>query len=133
MASILAKNQKKKSNYTLKDLKTLGTQLLSSRAHINNLPLLITFISPSSSPQHTLESLLSLQSFFTTVLSDLPSSNILANDDEKDPELIYKLWLRSKFDEFLKGLIGILVSSKADETVKVSIKLFWDFNLFVFI
>ncbi|PIA46701.1 hypothetical protein AQUCO_01500322v1 [Aquilegia coerulea] len=121
MASVLAKKQKKKSNYNLKELKTLGNQLLSSRTHINNLPLLITFISPSSSPQFVLESLLSLQSFFITVLSDLPSSNSQINIDEnelsKDPELVYKLWLKAKFDDFVKSLIDVAVSSQADETL----------------
>ncbi|KAG2277898.1 hypothetical protein Bca52824_060453 [Brassica carinata] len=75
MASILSKKQKKKENYTLKELKSLGSDLLSSRAHINNLPLLLSFISPESPPQFVVESLLSLQSFFTPLLSQLPSSS----------------------------------------------------------
>ncbi|KAF5185460.1 Ccaat-binding factor [Thalictrum thalictroides] len=122
MASVLAKKQKKKSNYNLKDLKTLGNQLLSSRTHINNLPLLITFISPSSSPQFALESLLSLQSFFIPVLSELPSSKSQINFEEKElsknPELVYKIWLRAKFDDFVKSLISVAVSSQSDETLK---------------
>ncbi|OMO99001.1 CCAAT-binding factor [Corchorus capsularis] len=120
MASILTKKPKKTK---LKELKTLGQQLLSSRAHINNLPLLLTVITPSSPPQHVLESLLSLQSFFTTVLPDLPpSSNSKKrrlNDSAKDdPEFIYRTWLRSKFDEFVTLLIEVLVSPDTEETLR---------------
>ncbi|OMO59099.1 CCAAT-binding factor [Corchorus olitorius] len=120
MASILTKKPKKPK---LKELKTLGQQLLSSRAHINNLPLLLTVISPSSPPQHVLESLLSLQSFFTTVLPDLPpSSNSkkrrLDDSAKDDPEFIYRTWLRSKFDEFVALLIEVLVSPDTEETLR---------------
>ncbi|RXH93036.1 hypothetical protein DVH24_013612 [Malus domestica] len=76
MASILSKKQKQKQKATkLSDLKTLGNELLSSRAHINNLPKLLSFVSPASPPQNIVESLLSLQSFFTPLLPDLPSSS----------------------------------------------------------
>ncbi|XVE49605.1 hypothetical protein DITRI_Ditri01bG0095400 [Diplodiscus trichospermus] len=121
MASILAQKPKKTK---LKELKTLGQQLLSSRAHINNLPLLLTFISPSSPPQHVLESLLSLQSFFTTVLPDLPPSSSLTKrrrlDDstKEDPEFIYRTWLRSKFDEFITLLIQVLLSPDTEEALR---------------
>ncbi|KAF8410639.1 hypothetical protein HHK36_003171 [Tetracentron sinense] len=124
MASILAKKQKKREKHSLKELRTLGHQLLSSRAHINNLPLLLTFISPSSPPQHAIESLLSLQSFFTPVLSDLPSSSsksLIDDGDEeskKDPEFVYRTWLRSKFDEFVKSLIDIAVSPQSEEALR---------------
>ncbi|XVF67131.1 hypothetical protein PTKIN_Ptkin10aG0096300 [Pterospermum kingtungense] len=121
MASILTKRPKKAK---LKKLKTLGQQLLSSRAHINNLPILLTFISPSPPPQYVLESLLSLQSFFTTVLPDLPPSSSSAKrqrvDDsaKEDPEFIYRTWLRSKFDEFITLLIEVLVSPNTEETLR---------------
>ncbi|XVF01638.1 hypothetical protein REPUB_Repub04eG0105500 [Reevesia pubescens] len=121
MASILTKKPKQTK---LKELKTLGQQLLSSRAHINNLPLLLTFISPSSPPQHVLESLLSLQSFFTTVLPDLPPSSSSTKrrrvDDsaKEDPEFIYKTWLRSKFNEFITLLIDVLVSLDTEEALR---------------
>ncbi|XP_022744037.1 nucleolar complex protein 4 homolog B-like [Durio zibethinus] len=121
MASILTKKPKKTK---LKELKTIGQQLLSSRAHINNLPILLTFISPSSPPQHVLESLLSLQSFFTTVLPDLPPSSSSMKrqrfDDsaKEDPEFIYRTWLRSKFDEFITLLIEVLVSTDTEEALR---------------
>lgn len=119
MASVLSKKEK----HTLSELKTLGLQLLSSRAHINNLPLLLTFVSPTSPPHYVLEALLSLQSFFVTVLPSLPSSSkpAAADDPLDDAELIYQTWLRSKFDEFVKSLIDVAVSSDCDDTLKVAI------------
>ncbi|KAF3434879.1 hypothetical protein FNV43_RR21966 [Rhamnella rubrinervis] len=123
MASILSKRQKKKQkNTTLSHLKTLGHQLLSSRTHINNLPLLLSFVSPTSPPQYVLESLLSLQSFFTPFLPDLPPSSskpsFSLNDSQDDPEFIFRTWLRSKFDEFVKSLIDVSLSPQSDETLK---------------
>ncbi|CAI8586129.1 unnamed protein product [Vicia faba] len=120
------KNKKKKSakQYGVAELKTLGNELLSSASNINNLPLLLTFISPSSPPQHVLESLLSLHSFFLPLLPQLPSSSATANTSSSDnadadqSEFIYLTWLRSKFDEFLKSLIDVLVSDQSDETLK---------------
>ncbi|XWS54451.1 hypothetical protein CRYUN_Cryun10bG0090300 [Craigia yunnanensis] len=121
MASILTKKPK---NTKLKELKTLGQQLLSSRAHINNLPILLTFISPSSPPPHVLESLLSLQSFFTTVLPNLPPSSSSIKRQrvdvsaKEDSEFIYRTWLRSKFDEFITLLIEVLVSPDTEEALR---------------
>ncbi|KAK3195274.1 hypothetical protein Dsin_026584 [Dipteronia sinensis] len=121
MASMLSTKKRKQS---LKELKTLGQQLLSSRAHVNNLPLLITFVSPASPPQHLLESLLSLQSFFTPVLPQLPPSSSLKKnrvDEEskkEDPEFIYKTWLRSKFDELVRSLIHVLFSPQSEDALR---------------
>ncbi|KAL0560895.1 hypothetical protein IC582_001312 [Cucumis melo] len=120
------KKTKNEKTHSLSDLKTLGLQLLSSRAHINNLPLLLTFVSPSSPPPYVLEALLSLQSFFITNLPTLPSSSKppLAGDDvQVDAEFIYRTWLRSKFDELVKSLIDVAVSSECDDTLKVEIVL----------
>jgi len=130
MASVPSLNQSEKKkkknekNHKLSDLKTLGLQLLSSRAHINNLPLLLTFLSPSKPPQYVLEALLSLQSFFITVLPSLPSSSKPAADVQDDAELIYRTWLRSKFDELVKSLIDVAVSSECDDTLKVAFRCF---------
>ncbi|XP_038681847.1 protein NUCLEOLAR COMPLEX ASSOCIATED 4-like isoform X2 [Tripterygium wilfordii] len=120
---IFSKKQKRKrSKDTLFDLQTLGHQLLSSRAHINNLPLLLTFISPTSPPAHVLESLLSLQSFFTPLLPELPAASsvkiLLKTPQSEDPELIYRTWLRSKFDEFMRLLIEVAVSEEAEDALK---------------
>ncbi|KAJ6759986.1 SOLUTE CARRIER FAMILY 17 [Salix purpurea] len=108
--------------HSLRELKTLGNQLLSSRAHINNLPLLLTCISPNFPPQHVLESLLSLHSFFSPLLPELPSSSRRPahnkDNDEPDTDVIYKTWLRSKFDEFVISLIDVAVSPKSEDALK---------------
>ncbi|KAG5081236.1 hypothetical protein AAZX31_02G230100 [Glycine max] len=109
--------KKKKGRYGVAELKTLGNQLLSSASHINNLPLLLTFVSPSSPPHHVLESLLSLHSFFLPLLPKLPSSSAPSSADDQS-EFIYLAWLRSKFDEFLKSLLDVLASPQGDETLK---------------
>ncbi|KAL2928392.1 Nucleolar complex protein 4-like protein B [Bienertia sinuspersici] len=111
-------SQKKRSKRSLSDLKTLGQQLLSSRAYINNLPLLLPYVSPSSPPSYLVESLLSLQSFFSPVISSLPPSSSAANAAAaSDPEFIYRTWLRSKFDDFINSLIDILVSPHCEESI----------------
>ncbi|KAH9694253.1 protein NUCLEOLAR COMPLEX ASSOCIATED 4 [Citrus sinensis] len=118
MATNLSKSKKRK--HTLEELKTLGQQLLSSRAHINNLPLLLTFVSPSSPPQFLLESLLTLQSFFSPLLPHLPpsfpsSTKRTEVSGKDDPEFIYKTWLRSKFDELVQSLLLVFVSPQSED------------------
>ncbi|TKY56719.1 nucleolar complex protein 4 [Spatholobus suberectus] len=78
MACVDPPRKKRKGRYGVAELKTLGNQLLSSASHINNLPLLLSFVSPSSPPHHVLESLLSLHSFFLPLLPKLPSSSSAA-------------------------------------------------------
>ncbi|XP_057531817.1 protein NUCLEOLAR COMPLEX ASSOCIATED 4 isoform X2 [Amaranthus tricolor] len=114
-------SHKKRDKRSLSELKTLGHQLLSSRAHINNLPLLLSYISPSTPPSYVVESLLSLQSFFSPVLPSLPPSSIngaAVNTDASDPDVIYRTWLRSKFDELVNSLIEISVAPGCEETVR---------------
>ncbi|XP_059647363.1 protein NUCLEOLAR COMPLEX ASSOCIATED 4 [Cornus florida] len=121
MASIPVKKQKKREKYSLAELKALGHQLLSSRAHINNLPILLTFVSPTSPPHYTLESLLSLQSFFTPLLPQLPpssASKLSSQVSQNDPEFIYRTWVRSKFDDLIRKLIDIAVSPDSEEALR---------------
>ncbi|XP_050231409.1 protein NUCLEOLAR COMPLEX ASSOCIATED 4 isoform X2 [Mercurialis annua] len=120
MASIKQSKSKPKKK-TLKEVKTLGQQLLSSTAHINNLPLLLTFISPNYPPQLVLESLLSLQSFYTPLLPSLPPSSkpkTTSHGGDNEADVIYKTWLRSKFDELIKSLLDLLLFAELDETLK---------------
>ncbi|KAL7601294.1 protein NUCLEOLAR COMPLEX ASSOCIATED 4 [Lactuca sativa] len=107
-------NKRKKKHQDLSDVRKLGEQLLSSRAHINNLPLLLNFLDLKSSypREFLLESLLSLQSFFTPLLPQLPSSSAKPTED---PESIYQTWVRSKFDDFVQCLIQLALSPSLDE------------------
>ncbi|GAB2219286.1 hypothetical protein Droror1_Dr00006921 [Drosera rotundifolia] len=124
MASLKHSKKKKKAapnpqNPSLTDLATLGRELLSSRSHINNLPILLKHVSVSSPPRHALESLISLQSFFTLLLPSLPSrSKAETSSDGVDPEVVYGDWVRARFDEFARALIEIAVCGEADETLR---------------
>ncbi|KAK4724599.1 hypothetical protein R3W88_027378 [Solanum pinnatisectum] len=121
MPSKKQKKNKKHDKYSLSDLKTLGHQLLSSRAHVNNLPLLLSFINPSTRPKYALESLLSLQSFFIPLLPQLPSSTVsssFTSDSQGDPEFIYRTWVRSKFDDFVQSLLDIVICSQSDDSLR---------------
>ncbi|XP_064987752.1 protein NUCLEOLAR COMPLEX ASSOCIATED 4-like isoform X2 [Musa acuminata AAA Group] len=131
--------RKRRSGGTLAldDLKALGNQLLSSRAHINNLPVLLSFLSPSSPVALALESLISIQSFFVPLFPEIPSSLSVPNkrsedptDDgkEKDVELVFKDWLRERFGEFLNGLIEITVSEQSVDALRdVALDAIMDF------
>ncbi|KAL1565888.1 protein NUCLEOLAR COMPLEX ASSOCIATED 4-like isoform X2 [Salvia divinorum] len=118
MASVASEKKKqKREKHTLSELKAMGQQLLTSRAHVNNLPLLLSFITPNSPPPYALESLLSLQSFFTPLIPQLPSSS-KQPDADPDPEFIYLTWLRSKFDELTQCLTDLAVSSQSDGALR---------------
>lgn len=116
-SAMVAKKKQKREKRSLSELKALGQQLLSSKLHINNLPILLSFITPSSPPQHALESLLSLQSFFTPLVTQLPSSTYSGTDP--DPDLIYFMWLRTKFDDFIRRLIDLVASSQSEDALRV--------------
>ncbi|MQL96491.1 hypothetical protein Taro_029171 [Colocasia esculenta] len=123
-------SQEQKANraetLTLNQLKALGEQLLSSRVHINNLPRLLSFLSPSSPPQFALESLLTLQSFFITLLPEIHSAPSrpkfvvpdFVREGGEDAEAVYRAWLRSRFDEFVNSLILVVVCPQSEEAVR---------------
>lgn len=125
----------KRHDLSLSYVRNLGQQLLSNRSHINNLPVLLNFLNPSSSsspPEFILESILSVQSFFTPLLNDLPPSSAKPTED---PESVYRVWLRAKFDEFVHFLIRLSVSpTLSEEALRVIIirclfLLCFDWNL----
>ncbi|XP_057725219.1 protein NUCLEOLAR COMPLEX ASSOCIATED 4-like [Arachis stenosperma] len=119
------KNKNKKGRYGVAEIKTLGNDLLSSASNINNLPLLLNFVNPSSPPHHLLESLLSLHSFFLPLLPTLPSSSSRAADakgSEHQSHFIYNAWLRSKFDELVKSLLEVLVSPRQQQEEQEAVK-----------
>lgn len=124
---MMTKRKKKEQQLSLAELKTLGEQLLSSRSHINNLPRLLNFIKHPREdlhPAYALESLLSLQSFFTPLLPDLSASCSRSSISSSDASttaaahLIYLTWLRSKFDDFLQALFSISTSAFSDTTLR---------------
>ncbi|KAI3875444.1 hypothetical protein MKX03_023240 [Papaver bracteatum] len=130
----MASKQKKSKQYSIEKVKKLGQELLTSRAHINNIPILLTFISPSSSPEYVFESIISLQSFFIPVLSDLPpssSSKSTLNTKKSsivDRDLEYKNMLRLWFDEFVNSLIAVAVSEDSTDDLKdVALDAIMDF------
>ncbi|XP_026394732.1 nucleolar complex protein 4 homolog [Papaver somniferum] len=130
----MASKQKKSKQYSIEKVKKLGQELLTSRAHINNIPILLTFISPSSSPEYVFESIISLQSFFIPVLSDLPpssSSKSTLNTKKSsvvDADLEYKNMLRLWFDEFANSLIAVAVSEDSTDDLKdVALDAIMDF------
>ncbi|KAF3340301.1 nucleolar complex protein 4 B isoform X2 [Carex littledalei] len=99
---------------TLDEVRKLGNDLLSSRAHLNNLPDLLSFISPSPhSLEFAVEAMISLQSFFVPLLSEMKSTG-----DDQDPETVFKSWLKERFNEFMRSLVQEAVSSETDETLK---------------
>lgn len=115
------------SKHTLSSIKKLGIELLSSTTHINNLPVLISIINDPSSPPHfVLESLLSLQSFFTPLLPKIPSSSSSSKKSparDSDANVIYFTWLRSKFDQLAQSLIDLSVSDTCQLDLRVILLL----------
>lgn len=104
---------------SLKKLKTLGQELLSSTAHINNLPIILSAFSPSSPTDIAQEALICLHSFFLPILPDIPSSSLSKQPGTKeDPDAFYRSWLRTKFDEFVNLLIGVVISHTSVESIK---------------
>ncbi|KAK8945523.1 hypothetical protein KSP40_PGU006792 [Platanthera guangdongensis] len=104
---------------SLKDLKTLCQELLFSNAHINNLPIILSALSPSSPPDIAQEALISLHSFFLPLLPEIPSSSLSKQPRaEEDPEAFYLSWLHTKFHEFVNLLIEIVISHTSVELIK---------------
>ncbi|KAK8944837.1 hypothetical protein KSP39_PZI007830 [Platanthera zijinensis] len=104
---------------SLKDLKTLCQELLFSNAHINNLPIILSALSPSSPPDIAQEALISLHSFFLPLLPEIPSSSLYKQPrSEEDPEAFYLSWLHTKFHEFVNLLIEIVISHISVEPIK---------------
>ncbi|VVA93836.1 unnamed protein product [Arabis nemorensis] len=122
MASILTK---KKGEYTLKDITSLGRDLLSPRTHTDNLPLLISFISPESEPSVVVKSLDYLRSYFTPLISELHSTSSHSSSTKcpgsEDGDDSSKTWLRSNFDEFVKLLLDVLVSEQFEDTLRETV------------
>jgi U3 small nucleolar RNA-associated protein 19 len=110
---------------TLDEVKTLGSELLSSRAHLNHAPALLGLLSPSAPLDLALEALISLQSFFVPLIPSIPSASAVATAGEagSDPELVFGAWLRQRFDELVAALVELSVSPHSDDAIRVSFEV----------
>ncbi|XP_071682805.1 protein NUCLEOLAR COMPLEX ASSOCIATED 4 isoform X1 [Lolium perenne] len=128
-ASGTKKRKSKSGALTHEEVKTLGHELLSSRAHLNHAPTLLALLSPSAPPKIALEALISLQSFFEPLLPSIPSASAAAADvASSDPELVFGAWLRQRFDEFVAALVELSVSPRSDDAIReVAFDAFMDF------
>ncbi|KAF0894507.1 hypothetical protein E2562_039433 [Oryza meyeriana var. granulata] len=115
-----SKKRKSKSGVlTLGEVKSLGQELLSSRVHLNHAPTLLALLSPSAPLDLALEALISLQSFFVPLLPSIPSAaTAAAAAGDADPELVFRSWLRKRFDELVAALVGLTVSPHSDEAIR---------------
>ncbi|XP_047051006.1 protein NUCLEOLAR COMPLEX ASSOCIATED 4-like [Lolium rigidum] len=128
-ASASKKRKSKFGALTHKEVKSLGHELLSSRAHLNHAPTLLALLSPSAPPKIALESLISLQSFFEPLLPSIPSAAAAAAEaTSSDPKLVFGAWLRQRFDEFVAALVELSVPPCSDDAIReVAFDAFMDF------
>jgi U3 small nucleolar RNA-associated protein 19 len=109
----------------LEEVKSLGRELLSSRAHLNHAPVLLKLLSPSTRLNLAVEALISLQSFFVPLIPSILSSSAAAaaasaGDACGDPELVFGSWLRQRFDELVAALVELSVSPQSADAIRVS-------------
>ncbi|KAF8702585.1 hypothetical protein HU200_032969 [Digitaria exilis] len=129
-ASATKKKRSRGGALTLNEVKTLGLELLSSRAHLNNAPVLLALLSPSAPLDLALEALISLQSFFVPLIPSIPSASAAATvgDAGSDPELVFGAWLRQRFDELVAALVELSVSAHSDDAIRdVALDALMDF------
>jgi U3 small nucleolar RNA-associated protein 19 len=121
-------------------LQRLGRELLTSRAHVNNAPILISVLAScledKKKSDQGLEALMSLQAFFLPLLrTELETSAVKeasqrlkrkmneegeAKEAKEDAEAIYRNWLKSKYEEFLGLLKKIALSSLPNATLRAA-------------
>ncbi|CAN6240640.1 unnamed protein product [Urochloa humidicola] len=129
-ASATKKRRSRDGTLTLDEVKTLGRELLSSRAHLNHAPALLKLLSPSAPLDVALEALISLQSFFVPLIPSIPSASAAATagDTGSDPELVFGAWLRQRFNELVASLVELTVSPHSDDAIRdVALDALMDF------
>ncbi|KAK3143879.1 hypothetical protein QOZ80_4AG0306150 [Eleusine coracana subsp. coracana] len=113
---------------TLEEVKSLGRELISSRAHLNHAPVLLSLLSPTAPLDLALEALISLQSFFVPLIPSIPSAAAAAGDACGDPERVFGSWLRQRFDDAVAALIQLSVSPQSDDAIRdVALDALMDF------
>ncbi|KAG2303087.1 hypothetical protein Bca52824_031738 [Brassica carinata] len=138
MASILSKKQKKKLHLERAQVTRLRPTLIPSSHQQPPSPPLLHLAGVSAAVRGGIPS---SPSFLPPLLPQLPSSSSSSpasstkrprsdeeDDDDSsktesdevdgDPEVIFKAWLRSKFDEFVKVLLDVLVSQQSEDTLR---------------
>ncbi|PWZ46235.1 Nucleolar complex protein 4 B [Zea mays] len=129
-ASASKKRRSRGGTLALDEVKKLGTELLSSRSHLNHAPALLALLSPTAPLDLALEALISLQSFFVPLIPSIPSASAAANagDAGSDPELVFGAWLRQRFDELVAALVELSVSPHSDDAIRdVALDALMDF------
>ncbi|KAL3702235.1 hypothetical protein R1sor_020257 [Riccia sorocarpa] len=104
--------KRNKSSKLLEETKQLGNDLLTSRSHVNNAPLLLSTLSDAKHSNAARgEALRSLQAFFVSLLRtgklEPGAGTNQESIDGGNPEAIYKMWVRSKYQEFRKVVFRI--------------------------
>lgn len=125
--------------------KKLGKELLQSRAHVNNAPLLLATLTSSSNPQVLREALLSLEAFFVPLVKSgefSPSAQRKASEalrgtrdgdagaDATEGEMakadaIYKKWVWDRYREFVNTLLRFVARHNAMPEVQVLVIIFY--------
>lgn len=112
--------------------KKLGKELLLSRAHVNNAPLLLATLNSSSNLPVLKEALLSLEAFFIPLVRSgeySPAAQRKASDallekgdDETDKaELIYMKWIWDRYRAFVNILLRFVVRNSMPEIQKSAV------------
>ncbi|KAH7415266.1 hypothetical protein KP509_14G034900 [Ceratopteris richardii] len=130
---------------SLRTVKQLGKELLTSKLHINNVPALLshfskavqsetshsTSSSTSSSDESLLEALFFLRSFFLHRISSgelclhslehvqqVASNKV--HEDDRQPEAVYHAWLWGKYNEFVDLLLHTVTSPATSSSTRAA-------------
>ncbi|KAG6549807.1 hypothetical protein Mapa_008788 [Marchantia paleacea] len=113
-----AKESKASKSAFLEETKQLGSDLLTSRSHVNNAPVLLSTLSNVKHPSPPrAEALRSLQAFFVSLLRagklESGARSVEAAKDGEEPEAVYRMWVWSKYQEFRKTVFRIITEESA--------------------
>ncbi|BFI23924.1 U3 small nucleolar RNA-associated protein 19 [Marchantia polymorpha subsp. ruderalis] len=113
-----AKESKASKSAFLEETKQLGSDLLTSRSHVNNAPALLSTLSNAKHPSPPrAEALRSLQAFFVSLLRagklESGARSVEAAKDGEEPEAVYRMWVWSKYQEFRKTVFRMITEESA--------------------